>query len=67
MRSALALINQVLTEGLSEQEDEVDNDTRWAIAGGEQHGFEVAQNLHLCTLGIVMRGGPLERGRRGPV
>jgi len=26
-----------------------------------------AQNLHLCTLGIVMLGGPLERGRRFPV
>ncbi|BDG22795.1 hypothetical protein [Thermus thermophilus] len=25
------------------------------------------QNLHLCTLGIVMLGGPLERGRRFPV
>ena len=27
----------------------------------------VTQNLHLCTLGIVMLGGPLERGRRFPV
>ena len=67
VRTALALINQVLTEVLSEQEDEFDNDTRWAIAWFEQHGFEEAQNLHLCTLGIVMLGGPLERGRRFPV
>ena len=39
VRTALALINQVLTEVLSEQEDEFDNDTRWAIAWFEQHGF----------------------------
>jgi len=32
VRTALALINQTLTEVLSEQEDEFDNDTRWAIA-----------------------------------
>jgi len=40
VRTALALINQALTEVLSEQEDEFDNDTRWAIAWYEQHGFE---------------------------
>jgi len=40
VRTALALINQVLTEVLTEQEDEFDNDTRWAIAWYEQHGFE---------------------------
>jgi len=40
VRTALALINKVLTEVLSEQEDEFDNDTRWAIAWYEQHGFE---------------------------
>jgi putative DNA methylase len=40
VRTALALINQTLTEVLSEQEDEFDNDTRWAIAWYEQHGFE---------------------------
>lgn len=40
VRTALALINQVLTEVLSEQEDEFDNDTRWAIAWFEQHGFD---------------------------
>lgn len=39
VRSALALINRVLTELLSENEDEFDNDTRWAIAWFEQHGF----------------------------
>ncbi len=40
VRTALGLINQVLTEVLSEQEDEFDADTRWAIAWFEQHGFD---------------------------
>ena len=40
VRTALTLINQTLTEVLSEQEDEFDADTRWAITWFEQHGFE---------------------------
>jgi putative DNA methylase len=40
VRTALALINQTLTEVLSEQEDEFDGDTRWASAWFGQHGFE---------------------------
>ncbi|MBX6773123.1 MAG: DUF1156 domain-containing protein [Chloroflexi bacterium] len=40
VRTALALINQVLGEVLSEQEDEFDAETRWAIAWFDQHGFE---------------------------
>ncbi|MGE5571724.1 MAG: DUF1156 domain-containing protein [Bacteroidota bacterium] len=40
VRTALALINQTLTEVLSEQEDEFDADTRWAVAWYEQYGFE---------------------------
>ena len=40
VRTALALINQTLTEVLSEAEEECDNDTRWAIAWFEQHAFE---------------------------
>lgn len=40
VRAALSLINQTLTEVLSEQEDEFDADTRWALAWFEQHGFE---------------------------
>jgi len=40
VRTALALINQTLTEVLSEQEDEFDAETRWAIAWFEQYGFE---------------------------
>jgi putative DNA methylase len=39
VRTALSLINQTLTEVLSEQEDEFDPDTRWAISWFEQHGF----------------------------
>ena len=39
VRTALSLINQTLTEVLSEQEDEFDADTRWAIAWFEEHGF----------------------------
>jgi putative DNA methylase len=40
VRTALSLINQVLNEVLTEQEDEFDNETRWAIAWFEQYGFE---------------------------
>lgn len=40
VRMALGLINQILTEVLSEQEDEYDPETRWAIAWFDQHGFD---------------------------
>jgi len=39
VRTALALINQVLDEILTEQEGEFDADTRWAIAWYEQFGL----------------------------
>ena len=39
VRTALSLINQTLTEVLSELEDEFDTDTRWAIPWFEQNGF----------------------------
>lgn len=39
VRSALALINQVLDEVLAEQEGDFDSDTRWALAWFEQSGF----------------------------
>ncbi len=50
VRSALALINQVLDEYLTEQEGENDADTRWALAWFEQNGmdeglFGVAETL----------------------
>jgi putative DNA methylase len=40
VRTALALINQVLDEALAEQEGDFDADTRWALAWFEQCGFE---------------------------
>jgi putative DNA methylase len=42
VRSALALINQVLDEVLAEQEGEFDSDTRFAIKWFEQYGFDEA-------------------------
>lgn len=39
VRAALVLINQVLDEGLAEQENEFDRDSRWALAWFEQHGM----------------------------
>ncbi|HQP85572.1 MAG TPA: DUF1156 domain-containing protein [Thermoanaerobaculia bacterium] len=39
VRAALILINQVLDEGLAEQENEFDRDSRWALAWFEQHGM----------------------------
>jgi putative DNA methylase len=40
VRTALSLINQTLTEVLSELEDEFDAETRWAIPWFDQHGFD---------------------------
>lgn len=40
VRSALALINQVLDEALAEQEGDFDADSRWALAWFEQLGFD---------------------------
>jgi len=42
VRSAIGIINQLLTEVLSELEDDFDAETRWAIAWFEQNGFEAA-------------------------
>lgn len=39
VRTALGIINQTLTEVLSELEDDFDADTRWAIIWFEQYGF----------------------------
>ncbi|WP_174502311.1 DUF1156 domain-containing protein [Acidiphilium sp. C61] len=39
IRAAINIINQTLTEVLSEVEDEFDSDTRWSIAWYEQYGF----------------------------
>lgn len=40
VRSAIALINQVRSAVLSEQDDEFDADTRWAIQWFERYGFD---------------------------
>lgn len=40
VRTALALINQMLDEVLAEQETEFDPDTRWALAWFEQWGMD---------------------------
>lgn len=42
VRTALALINEVLHEVLTEQEGDFDTDTRWALAWFEQFGFKAA-------------------------
>jgi putative DNA methylase len=39
VRTALSLINQTLTEVLTEREEVFDSDTRWALAWFEQHAF----------------------------
>lgn len=39
VRSALRLINQVLSETLDEQEGDFDPDTRWAVTWFKEHGF----------------------------
>ncbi|CAG1003410.1 hypothetical protein MTYP_03090 [Methylophilaceae bacterium] len=40
VRAALALINQTLDEALTEQEDDFDADSRFALAWFDQYGFE---------------------------
>ncbi len=74
VRTALALINQTLTEALSEQEDEFDADTRWAIAWYEQHGFgegEFGDAELLSKAKVTSVNGLVEAGivssRRGMV
>jgi len=71
VRTALALINQVLDEVTAEQEGEFDEDTRWAIAWYSEHGFDEgsygraddlsrAKNVSVAGLvraGIVKSGG----------
>jgi putative DNA methylase len=39
IRAAINIINQTLTEALSEVEDDFDADTRWSLAWFEQYGF----------------------------
>jgi putative DNA methylase len=62
VQTALHLINQILTEVLSEQEDEFDADTRWAVAWFEQHGFEEGEygEAELLSKAKVTSVGGLE-------
>ena len=65
VRTALALINEVLDEVLSEQEGEYDADTRWALAWFEQHGYEAGpygEAEVLATARNVAVGGLEEAG-----
>ena len=65
VRTALALINQVLDEALAEQEGDFDADTRWALAWFEQVGFDedeygIAEQLSKAKNTAV--GGLVEAG-----
>lgn len=74
VRTALSLINQMLTEVLSEQEDEFDADTRWAIAWFEQLGFgegdfgqaELLSKAKVTSVAGLQRAG-LVQSRGGKV
>jgi len=65
VRTALALINQVLDEVLSEQESDFDPDTRWALAWFEQNQFSeglYGQAEVLATAKAVAISGLVEAG-----
>jgi putative DNA methylase len=71
VRTALALINQMLDEVLAEQEGEFDGDTRWAVAWFEQFGVQegaygVAETLskakNTSVQGLVEAGLVAARG-----
>lgn len=63
VRMALSLINQTLTEVLSEVEDDFDSDTRWALAWFEQHGFSTGDfgDAELLSKAKVTSVSGLER------
>ena len=74
VREALALINQILDEVLSEQEGDFDADSRWAVAWFEQHGFDdgdygaaevLAKAKNTAVDGLVQAG--ILRSRAGRV
>jgi putative DNA methylase len=71
VRTALSLINQILSEVLTEQEGEFDADSRWAVAWFEQFGmdegpFGVAETLskakNTSVAGMVEAGVVAARG-----
>lgn len=67
VREALALINQVLDEVLTEQEGDFDRDSRWALAWFGQHGFEEGEygvaetlsNAKNTSIAGIVEGGIL--------
>jgi putative DNA methylase len=70
VRTALALINQVLDEVSAEQEGEFDEDTRWAIAWYAEHGMDdgpfgraddLSRAKNVSVAGLV-RAGLVESG-----
>lgn len=73
VRTALALINQVLDEVLAEQEGDFDADTRWALAWFDGHGFDegdygTAETLskakNTSVSGLVQAGVLASKGGR---
>ena len=65
VRAALALINQVLDEALTEQEGDFDSDTRWALTWFEQAGFnegeygvaeQLSKSKNTSVAGLVEAG-----------
>ncbi|WP_222947417.1 DUF1156 domain-containing protein [Micromonospora aurantiaca (nom. illeg.)] len=54
VRTALALINQVLAEVLTEQEGDLDGDSRFALKWFEQHGWDEGQFGSAETLAKAM-------------
>jgi len=71
VRTALALINEVLGEALAEQEGEFDADTRWALTWYEQYGtgegpYGVAETLSKAkdtSVGGLVEAGIVASGR----
>jgi len=71
VRSALAIINQILDEALVEQEGDFDADTRWALAWFEQMGFDegefgIAEQLSKAkntAVGGLVDSGIVRSGR----
>ena len=63
VRTALSLINQTLSEVLSEQEDDFDSDTRWAITWFDQHGYGAGDfgDAELLSKAKVTSVGGLEQ------
>jgi putative DNA methylase len=70
VRTALALINQVLDEALAEQEGDFDADTRWALTWFEQTGFadgdygvaeQLSKSKNTAVTGLVEAGILLSR------